>query len=33
VFDLDETLIHTQVINWDTNKDDLGWGKNIEVAS
>lgn len=30
IFDLDETLIHTQVMNWDTSEE-LGWGKTVEV--
>lgn len=31
VFDLDETLIHTQVINWDTTEEEVGWGKTVEI--
>lgn len=29
LFDLDETLVHTQVINWDTTEEEVGWGKTV----
>jgi len=29
IFDLDETLIHTQVMSWDNPNEDMGWGKTI----
>lgn len=33
VFDLDETLIHTQVMNWDTTEEEVGWGKTLEIST
>ena len=33
VFDLDETLIHTQVMGWDTKSEDMGWGKTLEICT
>jgi hypothetical protein len=33
VFDLDETLIHTQVMDWDTSEEEVGWGKTVEVST
>ena len=31
IFDLDETLIHTQVMNWDDKDGDMGWGKTVQI--
>lgn len=33
VFDLDETLVHSQVMNWNTEEKEMGWGKAIEVTT
>ena len=33
VFDLDETLIHAKILDWDTPKEELAWGHTVNIQT
>ena len=33
MFDLDETLIHTQILEHHLTAEDIGWGKTVHIEN
>jgi CTD small phosphatase-like protein 2 len=33
VFDLDETLVHSQPLDWQLSPEDIGWGQTVDVVT